>query len=397
MGGGNSTKPETELAVIHGIYTGRRKRAIKRETKVHDVTLGHIRQRLDLFLACNWEFPKPLCACGNPLWHQAVCPVWDTYSAPALAKGHETQGRLARERHSTSFFEANFSASRIAKIKGPTYKRLMEREAIRRDMLVAYYLSPDKNPEMLIRQFEGRGFNRQALSTILRYTLGSKGIEPTNKLTKQTTEHADTFFQSLHQASTMSTLAPPINTTLVNKQIEQFTQLVQRGIDAWTEAGRLLVKMIEDNPNAKAEIVEACPDITEEILSRFEAIGRNQLHPKTLLNNSPGMRRLRSLPFSDQTRYLNSPVPVLVRTESGVDTLQVAVQNLTHQQALQVFASGTVRSPEAQRAYLESRRAVAQSKIKTVAPYVIKGGRVTFNAGCEMSARELATILAQLS
>ena len=188
-----------------------------------------------------------------------------------------------------------------------------------------------------------------------------------------------------------TTITTPLST---QSDAEKFAALVQRGIDAWTEAGRLLVQMIEKDRNAKSVIMEFCPDVTEEILSRFEAIGRQQLHPKTLLNNSPGMRRLRQLPYSDQSRFLSEPVPVLVKTTTGVDTLQVAVKNLTPEQALQVFTPDGVRGLDAQRAWVESR---GSRKRAASAPYQIKGHKVRFNADCEISARELAQILAQMS
>lgn len=218
----------------------------------------------------------------------------------------------------------------------------------------------------------------------------TKGHETQRRMARE--NESTIFFQTIQQAHNMtSALITPTNT---QTDAERFAALVQKGIDAWTEAGRLLVRMIEENPNAKNVIIEFCPDVTEEILSRFEAIGRNQLHPKTLLNNSPGMRRLRQLPYSDQARFLSEPVPVLVKTATGIDTLQVAVKNLTPEQALQVFTPDGVRGLDAQRAWVESR---TSRKHATSAPYQIKGHKVHFNADCEMTARELAQVLAQMS
>lgn len=175
---------------------------------------------------------------------------------------------------------------------------------------------------------------------------------------------------------------------------DQFVDLVQRGIDAWKQAGELLYKMLLVDPSAKQLIINRCPDITAEILSRFEAIGMGSLHPKTLLNNSPGMRKLRSMPYSDQVRYLNEPVPVLVKKDGGTDTLLIEIRNLTADQAAQALSSSGVRTLEAQRAWLESRRSKRQP-VKSA--YHIRNGKVTFHADCEMTSREIAHLLAQMT
>lgn len=199
--------------------------------------------------------------------------------------------------------------------------------------------------------------------------------------------YADIFFQTIEHTKTMS------NTLTIepNAGILRFAQLVQRGIDAWTEAGKLLVEMIDADPTARDRIIDECPDLTAEILARFEAIGRNQLHPKTLLNNSPGMRRLRQLPFSEQQKFLSEPVPVLIRGDKGPETLNIQVQNLTTQQAMQAFSAHSFRPLEAQRAWVESRRPQRMSK-----PYTIKGHKVVFNQGCEMTAQEISELLGKM-
>lgn len=203
---------------------------------------------------------------------------------------------------------------------------------------------------------------------------------------------ANIFFESIEQTKIMNSIKPTSNKA--NITILKFSDLVQQGINAWTEAGKILVSILDDNPEARADILDLCPDITEEILARFEAIGRNQLHPKTLLNNSPGMRRLRQLPFSEQTKYVSDAVPVLIRTSAGIDTLNVSVKNLTSLQAQQVFSSNGVRPLDAQRAWIESRSSRMSTK---GAPYRIKGNKVVFNMGCELSSKEIAQLLSLLN
>jgi hypothetical protein len=385
---GNNRLPTTEqLKLLKMLYEGRRMLAIIRATSHHKGTLGVLRNSLTDFLAQHPELPVPKCACGRKLWHRAVCPVWDKYHAGAIKKGHETQHRIAKLAASDGFFESQASARKLGQ-----YARQKQGNAVRVEMLQLLESRPDLSRDEVLSRFDGRGFNRSSLSRILNTALEWPGFAMRGYVVKPPTvlkaEAADIFFQTINATKHMT-----IEPVLVNPQIQTFAALIQQGIDAWTEAGKLLVQMIEKDPNSKQEIMDSCPDITDEILARFEAIGRNQLHPKTLLNNSPGMRRLRRLPFSDQSRFIKENVPLLVRTETGTDILQVAVKNLTAQQALQVFATDCVRAPEAQRTWLESKK----RKYTPRAPYQIKGHKIVFSADSEFTVRELADLVARMS
>ena len=90
------------------------------------------------------------------------------------------------------------------------------------------------------------------------------------------------------------------------------------------------------------------------------------------------------------------PVEVMVMHEGRVDTLRVQVNHLTGTQVRQVFASNHVRSLEEQRQWIESQRPVAEP-VKCEVPYVMtRKSTVIFHQGCEMSAKELLRIAAQL-
>lgn len=138
--------------------------------------------------------------------------------------------------------------------------------------------------------------------------------------------------------------------------IGSFAELVQQGIDAWERAGKLLVEMINQDPGIRSKIIERCPHLSEAILSRFEAIGRRVLHPKTLLNSSPGMVRLRDLPYDEQDQYLTEPVSVVVALPSGkTDVQKIMISALTRSQALQVIGKDGIRSLADQRKFLEKK------------------------------------------
>jgi hypothetical protein len=141
-----------------------------------------------------------------------------------------------------------------------------------------------------------------------------------------------------------------------NDETAQFVQLVMKGIQCWMEAGKLVAKKLNEDPDWADRVHELHPEISVETIYAFDKVGRMQLHPQLLLSDCPGHVQLRRLSYDAQQKYLGEPVPLLVRTESGWESLNVDVRNLTTLQAAQVFeGSKGVRSDAAQRAWLESR------------------------------------------
>lgn len=186
--------------------------------------------------------------------------------------------------------------------------------------------------------------------------------------------------------------------TSQNKQIEKFIELFQTGVNAWIQAGELLVSMVEEDPHVYDWIIQKCPTLNAGILGRFEQMGRKTLHPQLLLTASPGFDKLRRLPFSMQERYIKEPIPLIVHTDGGTDVLLVEAKNMTKEQANQVFAPGRIRTEGEQKAWLMQQRSMAAKPAGTNLPaWTVKGGKVVFNQGATLSAGELATIITQLT
>ena len=186
--------------------------------------------------------------------------------------------------------------------------------------------------------------------------------------------------------------------TAQSKQIEKFIELFQTGVNAWIQAGEILVAMVEDDPHVYDYIIQKCPTLNAGILGRFEQMGRKNLHPQLLLSASPGFDKLRKLPMSMQERYINEPIPIIVHTDGGTDVLLVEAKNMTKEQANQVFAPGRVRTEGEQKAWLMQQRSNAARPAGTNLPaWTVKGGKVVFNQGATLSAGELATIITQLT
>lgn len=184
--------------------------------------------------------------------------------------------------------------------------------------------------------------------------------------------------------------------------LSKVSELILKGIECWIEAGEIIANTLSECPDSMPRICEVT-GLSEDIVRRFEQIGRKEIYPKLLANTSLGYRKLASCPYREQEHYYNNPVELLVTSSKGADKLQVEVQHLTPQQVRQVFASDHVRTLAEQRAWVESerelsvKRALANKAEIQEAAFIIRGKRVIFRKGCELTAHELAELLARMS
>lgn len=186
--------------------------------------------------------------------------------------------------------------------------------------------------------------------------------------------------------------------TQQTKKIQEFAQLCQQGVDAWTKAGEILIELIDQDPEVYDKIISFDSRMNAGILGRFEQMGRKVLHPQLLLDDSPGFEKLAQMPYSVQERFLNEPIPLVVQTDSGTDVLMVSAKNCTGSQARQIFGKGRIRTEGEQKAWLMDQRAKKAKPVGTNIPaWTIRGGRVMFSEGATLSAGELATIITQLT
>lgn len=184
-----------------------------------------------------------------------------------------------------------------------------------------------------------------------------------------------------------------------NPLVCEIVSLITRGIECWSKAGEIVVKLIDEHRMTIPEIAGNSEFLTEDIVARFEQLGRKQILPQLLVADYPAARHVIKLPYSEQSRAVESGVELLVVDSEGPSTLQVAVENLTTSQCKQVFAKDAVRSLPAQRAYLESQK--TQNEINgricnDAAVWKVSGRKVAFLKPCQLSARELAQIIAEI-
>ena len=161
----------------------------------------------------------------------------------------------------------------------------------------------------------------------------------------------------------------------INDAVAKFGELLKQGLEMIAEAGRVYVQAIDQDPDIKEKFVETFPEAGAGLWNSMEKIGRGQLHYKLYLASSAGAAALSRLPYSDQEKYINSPVELLI---GDGDKILCPVNNLTPDQSKQVFASDHIRDLGEQRAYLEDLRVKKARRvdIKAVTGYEIKKGKL---------------------
>jgi hypothetical protein len=178
-------------------------------------------------------------------------------------------------------------------------------------------------------------------------------------------------------------------------KLAEIKNALTAGCLEFVRAGELIVEALEEGGLSLAGISDAI-DIPIDVLSQLEKIGRHQLSPQLLLAEYPAARKLERLPMSEQERVMIEPIEVLVLRDGQTDTLLVNVQHMTPAQTRQVFAANHIRGLSEQRQWLESQVKTGDT-VKIETPYVLtRKSTVIFHQGCEMTAKELLRIAAQL-
>ena len=169
----------------------------------------------------------------------------------------------------------------------------------------------------------------------------------------------------------------------------KFAALVNAGVNSWTQAGKLLVEMVDQDPDAFKKIITLYPAISHELLAIFERIGRNQVYPYLLMDNSPGCRKLLELPYESQVEIYKHGVDIVtgLKTKTGEPIVErKRVQQISSFDASMVFADGELRSVDRQVAIRQMASGIRPKKInreadnanvKTFGTYriVIKDGK----------------------
>lgn len=145
--------------------------------------------------------------------------------------------------------------------------------------------------------------------------------------------------------------------------VETFIVLVRSGIELWTRAGEMLVKLVDSNPNVYAEIIEKNQSITFEMLLAFERMGRRQIYPPLLMDTSPGAQRLLELPYDVQERFCKEPVEIVVGENGSVPVVEKRyIKELSKYEARLAFDERGARPIEEQREFKKKHQPQGRKK-----------------------------------
>lgn len=183
----------------------------------------------------------------------------------------------------------------------------------------------------------------------------------------------------------------------LQRNADQFVALVLKGIECWKQAGEIAARAAKDDPGFIDRVCKQCPDISPETVVRFQRIGEGTLYPRLCLSESPGVRRLRRLPYTLQEKHCSEPIEVLVKTATGYEPEQIDVRALTTEQATQVFDADRIRSISAQRAWLENRASkIVGPATQTTKPYRVVNNEIVCMQACRISKKEALALIAQM-
>jgi hypothetical protein len=183
------------------------------------------------------------------------------------------------------------------------------------------------------------------------------------------------------------------NSKSVKERIGQFCDLVRQGIEAWEKAGALLVALLEEDPNVFEKIIANSVDgLKHEHLLTFERIGRKQLYPRLLLDESYPAKRVLDLglSFDQQVALCDRPIKVAVARNDEIVTQLKRLNELTRSEAVTVIGEDGARSIAEQSQILIDRKA------RDPVRYRIDGDHVVFFALSTFTRAQLEEIIQNL-
>lgn len=170
-----------------------------------------------------------------------------------------------------------------------------------------------------------------------------------------------------------------VDETALEMRLDKIKKLLTDGMELFLEAGTEIVKIIDEVEGGKDWLLERS-GLSVPILTALERVGRKQWHPELMLETRLN-RALRRLSYSDQSEVLKKGFDMMVRTQSGFDTIKVSVENADGH-LNQLIDGDRLRDLAAQRSWLEQEQARERQKaihqeVKTPpSPYEVRKGKL---------------------
>lgn len=180
--------------------------------------------------------------------------------------------------------------------------------------------------------------------------------------------------------------------TTQDNLITELSSLITQGIECWSKAGEIVVRLIDEHNESIETIALRSKYLTEDIVARFEQLGRKQLMPELLIASYSAANKIARLPYSQQRSVMEDGVDVLL---GNGDTMKIMPENLNPDQVRQVFDKNLVRNIAAQKAYMESVCHESQKKLQS--DYSVKNGKIVINNPCTLTQKDLLRMINELA
>ncbi len=180
---------------------------------------------------------------------------------------------------------------------------------------------------------------------------------------------------------------------VIKNTIKEFVDLFAKGKQNLVAAGEVYVHLLETVEGIQDTLVKTYPNILSyKVLDAMERIGRKQILPQLLLDTSPGAGRLINLPYSDQVKYSEANVDVVVIREGKSFIERKPVRELTGAEAHRVFARNSMRDAKEQVEYISGGAPIKYRRM----PYTIDGANVYFNSHVMLNLEDIEEIREKL-
>lgn len=188
-----------------------------------------------------------------------------------------------------------------------------------------------------------------------------------------------------------------MNTSIVKQRVADFREALLAGIDGIVRASEIYVAAIDEDPQAAEMFSDQCADwVPASAWGQFEAVGRKWMHPRLIMGGMADRKKashIKRLPYSLQERvFKRERFPLLV---SNGETINVDMMEATADQVAQLCDGSTIRTPSAQRAYIEAQSVYVSEHTEPM-PYTIRDGHVSFRRGVTMTRGEVKRLLQEM-
>lgn len=158
---------------------------------------------------------------------------------------------------------------------------------------------------------------------------------------------------------------------VISEKVTDFLSTLNLGLEWISDAGKKLVDMLDTNPDAFEDILEANTNawLTKEVLLTIEAIGRGTIAPEILILPMHVLSRLSVLPTEQQIKAIQNDIEVAVPPRNGKGPwgrVRKRACELTPREAQRAITPNGIRSADDQVGVLGRPRGASLGKFMIV-------------------------------